>query len=70
MGTSLFMGEPPKRDASILDQGFSYSRDHWTSRLPNARQWPTALDDRPALGKWPYLPGPSRCVCAGGRPDA
>jgi hypothetical protein len=55
VSTSLFVGAPPARAAFVLDQGFTYSRDHWTSRLPNARQWPTTLDDRPASGKWPYL---------------
>jgi hypothetical protein len=52
---TLLMGEPPERDAFILDQGFSYSREHWTSRLPNADQWPTILDGRPAAGRWPFL---------------
>jgi hypothetical protein len=55
MGSSIFIREPPARAAFILDQGFSYSRDHWTSRLPHERQWPTNLDRRPTGPKWPSL---------------
>jgi len=55
MDTTLLMGEPPERDTVVLDQGISYSRDHWTSRLPTSDQWPLFLDGGPAGAKWPFL---------------
>jgi hypothetical protein len=55
MTTAVMKGAPPERDGFVLEQGFSYSRDHWTSRLPNADQWPPSLDGGPVRGKWPVL---------------
>ena len=55
MTIALMTGAPPERDGFGLEQGFSYSRDHWTSRLPNADQWPPSIDGGPVRGKWPVL---------------
>lgn len=53
--TTLFAGVPPDRDEFILSQSVSYSPKHWLDRLPNDEQWPRALDDMQASGRWPQI---------------
>lgn len=40
---------------SVLGQAIPFDRARWLPLLPNPTWWPTVLDERPQVGRWPRV---------------